>query len=199
MTEDDPILSAPLGTFLDAVADGDPAAAAGGGAIVTTAIAAGLVSMCARRSVEHWDGASAAVGQAERLRSRATALLADAGPAHERAVARLERRADRSDEDSERRDWQLGEALRRAAAAPARCADVAADVAELGAEVLVYCEPDCRPDALAACRLAEGAARICADLVEVNLAVAADEQLRADAAVSVERARAARERASAAG
>jgi len=199
MTEGDPILSSPLAAFLDAVADGGPATAAGGGAIVTTAIAAGLVSMSARRSGEQWDGASAAVGQAERLRSRATALLADAGPAHERAVARLERRADRSDEDSERRDWQLGEALRRAAAAPARCADVAADVAELGAEVLLHCEPGCRPDALAACRLAEGAARICADLVEVNLAVAADEQLRADAAVSVERARAARERAAAAG
>jgi formiminotetrahydrofolate cyclodeaminase len=199
MTDGEPITRQSLGDFLDAVADGSPGAAAGAGAIVATSIAAGLVSMCARRSAGSWDAASAATGQAECLRTRAAALLGEAEAAHEQAVERLDRRANESGEAPDQRDWQLGQALRRAAQAPALCADVAADVAELGAETAVRCEPGCRADAIAACRLAEAAARISADLVEINLAVGSDEQLRAAAAGSAEHARAARERASAAG
>ncbi|MFL5871411.1 MAG: cyclodeaminase/cyclohydrolase family protein [Solirubrobacterales bacterium] len=197
MIDPDPILGAPLDRFLDAVAEGSPGAAAGAGAIVATAIAAGLVTMCARRSVETWDGASAAAGQAERLRSRAAALLAEAEAAHAEAVHRLDRRADESSGDSQHRDWQLGQALRRAAEAPSRCAEVAADAAELGAETAGRCEPGCRPDAIAACVLAEGAARIFSDLVGVNLAFGTDERLRDDAAAAARRARAASDRASA--
>ena len=199
MTDGDHVLRARLDEFLDAVAEGSPGAAAGAGAIVVTAIAAGLVSMCARRSIETWDGASAAAGQAERLRSRAADLVAEAEVAHEQAVDRLERRADGSGEKPEQRDWQLGQALRRAAQAPSLCAEVAADVAELGAETAGRCDPGCRADAVAACRLAEGAAQISSDLVEVNLALGADEPVRGDAATAAERARVARERASAAG
>jgi formiminotetrahydrofolate cyclodeaminase len=194
MTDGDSILGAPLEDFLDAVADGSPGAAAGASAVVATAVAAGLVSMCARRSVGAWEGASAAAGQAERLRSRAAALLGEAELAHEQAVERLDDRAHGSAEGSEQRDWQLGQALRRAAKAPSLCADVAADVAELAAEAADRCAPGCKPDAIAACRLAEGAARISADLVDVNLAISADEEFRADAAASVERAHTARDR-----
>lgn len=198
MTGADPSLSTPLDAFFDAVGDGSPGTAAGAGAVVTTAIAGGLVSMCARRSLEVWDGASAAAGQAERLRSRAAALLDEAEAAHRAAVGRLDDRVQRSREGSPQRDWQLGEALRRAARAPSLCAEVAADVAELGAQVAGRCEPGCRPDAIAACRLAEAAARIAADLVEVNLALGADAGLRDEAANAARRAREARARASAA-
>lgn len=195
MSAPDSILRTPIGDFLDAVADGSPAVASGAGAIVATAVAAGLVSMCARRSSGGWDEASAAVGQAERLRSRAIEMLGEAVIAHEQAVERLGR-ADGAGDASEQRDWQLGVALRRAAKVPALCAGVAADVAELGAEAFMHCEPGCRPDALAACRFAEVAAQTSAELVEANLAIAADDQLRVDAAASVVCARAARERAS---
>jgi formiminotetrahydrofolate cyclodeaminase len=196
MTDDDPVVRSSLDEFLDAVAGAEPGAAAGAGAVVATAIAAGLVSMCARRSVETWDGASAAAGQAERLRSRASALLGEAEAAHSQAVDRLGRRTEASPEGAEQRDWQLGEALRRAAHVPALCAEVAADVAELGAETAAHCDPGCRADAVAACRLAEASTMICSHLVEVNLAVGADQQLRSAAAGFAERARAARERAS---
>jgi formiminotetrahydrofolate cyclodeaminase len=124
-------------------------------------------------------------------------MLAEAEVAHREAVDRLGRRADEADGNAEQRDWQLGQALRRAADAPSRCAEVAADTAELGAETAGRCEPGCRPDAIAACVLAEAAARIFEDLVEVNLALGTDERLRADAAAAARRARAARERASA--
>ncbi len=193
----DRLPGARLADFLDVVADASPGAAAGAGAIVTTAIAAGLVSMCARRSIGVWDEASATAGQAERLRPRATALLDEAVVAHERAIQRLGERGALKDAGAEQRDWQLGVALRRAAQAPLLCAEIAADVAELGAAAAEHCDPACRPDAVAACRLAEAAAQVCADLVEVNLVVGVEEGTRANAAAYVDRARAARERSSA--
>jgi formiminotetrahydrofolate cyclodeaminase len=194
VTDGTPILDASLGDFLDAVAGASPAAAGGVGAIAAAAIAAGLVSMCARRSTETWGEASAIAGQAERLRGRAATLLTEAGPAYEGAVRSLDA-ADGSGDATPQSDWRLGEAVRGAARAPAQGAELGADVAELAAEAAAHCDPSCRPDALAACRLADAAARICTELVGINLVVGAEAQAPAEAVAAADRAAAALARA----
>jgi formiminotetrahydrofolate cyclodeaminase len=187
------ILDATLADFLGEVASASPAAAGGVSALATTAIAAALVSMCARRSGESWDEASATIGQAERLRGRATALLASAGETYESAVGSLAA-ADEPAAATPQSDWKLGEAVRAAAVAPASGAEVAADVAELAAQTAAKCDPSCRPDALAACRLADAAAKTCAELVRVNLVVGTGTQAHG-AVVAADRSGAALARA----
>jgi formiminotetrahydrofolate cyclodeaminase len=159
-----------------------------------TALAAGLVAMAARRSKPTWTDAAAAAGQANVLRARAVALLPESGAAYEVAMAQLEAAKERN-AASEVRDWSLGQALRRGAEAPLACAEIAADVAELAGEVAPSCEPASRPDAIAAARLAESAALIGANLVEVNLVAGVDDELREQAETAVGRARRGRERA----
>jgi formiminotetrahydrofolate cyclodeaminase len=186
---------AELGSLLDLVAAESAAAGAGTVATVATAMAAGLVAMAARRSKRTWNHAAAASGQAHVLRSRAAALLPESGSAYEVAVAQLAEAKEHAGAASDARDWNLAQALRRAAAAPLRCAEIAADVAELAGEVAERCEASARPDAIAAGRLAETAAVIGAHLVEVNLVAGVDDELRAQAAIAVDRARCGRERA----
>jgi formiminotetrahydrofolate cyclodeaminase len=160
-----------------------------------TALAAGLVAMAARRSKPTWSDAAAAAGQANVLRARAVALLPESGAAYEVAMAQLEAAKAHRNAASEVRDWSLGQALRRGAEAPLDCAEIAADVAELAGEVAQSCEASSRPDAIAAARLAESAALIGANLVEVNLVAGVDDALRAEAETAVGRARRGRERA----
>lgn len=199
MTNPDLPLGVRLTEFLDAVADESPAAAAGTAAATAAAMAAGLVAMSAHRSKEVWNGAGGAVGQAEVLRNRASTLIAESGPAYEHAVVSLARRGEDEGKSVEQRDWQLGDALRRSVAAPLGCAEIAADVAELAAEVANHCDPAARPEAVAASRLAEAAALIGAHLVEINLAVGGDAELRSKADLAVERVAAGRARSLAAG
>lgn len=197
MTDPESAPAIALGDFLDSIAAAAPAAATGTVAAASTAMAAGLVAMCGRRSRDRWAEAAATIGQAERLRARATALIEEAGPAYAEAVDRLGRRGEDGERSAEQRDWDLGVALRRAAELPLRCAELAADVAELAADARRSCDPACAPDASAACRIAESAALIGARLVEVNLAVGADEKLRARAESAIARAGVALARASA--
>ena len=186
---------AELGSLLDLVAAESAAAGAGTVATVATAMAAGLVAMAARRSKPTWRDAAAASGQANVLRSRAVALLPESGAAYEAAVAQLAAARNHRGAASETRDWKLAQALRRGAEAPLRCAEIAADVAELAGEVAERCEASSRPDAIAAGRLAESAALIGANLVEVNLVAGVEAESCAQAATAVSRARRARERA----
>jgi formiminotetrahydrofolate cyclodeaminase len=70
------------------------------------------------------------------------------------------------------RDFNLGQALDRAADVPLAIAEAACDVAQLAAYVADHCEGDVRADAASAAALASGAARAAAHLVEVNLSMA---------------------------
>lgn len=184
-----------LGGLLDLVSAESAAAGAGAVATFATAMAAGLVAMAARRSKPTWNDAAAAAGQANVLRSRAVALLPESGTAYEVAVDQLAAAAEHRGAASETRDWNLAQALRRGAQAPLRCAEIAADVAELAGEVARSCEASSRPDASAAGCLAESATRIGADLVAVNLVAGVDDELRTQAEIAVERASRGRERA----
>lgn len=160
--------------FLDTVADGSTRLASSSLAAVTVAGAAGLVAMAARRT-HRWVGAGGAAGQADVHRARAIRLVAESAQAFDRAVAELEGEAAPGD-TADQRDWQLGQALIRAADAPIAVAEVAADTALLAAEVARGCAEAVRADAFAAGVMAEGAAAAAAQLVLVNLAAAGDDE-----------------------
>ena len=70
----DNLLDAPLGEFLDTLSGEGPAPGAGSAAAIVVAMAAGLVTMVARASKEHWPEAGGAIGQAEAFRARVTPL-----------------------------------------------------------------------------------------------------------------------------
>lgn len=172
-------------------------ASPGGGlaAGVCVAMAAGLVAGVARLSGESWDGAGAALAQAERLRSRVAPLAGLNVEAYEAAMAEL---AARDGGESEERDARIEAALTRAAEVPLTIAEAAADVAELAALVGENGVVAQRADAAAAAILAEAAARAAERLVAVNLTTAAGDPMLEAAGHCLRRAQEARESAAAA-
>ncbi|HST14602.1 MAG TPA: cyclodeaminase/cyclohydrolase family protein [Gaiellaceae bacterium] len=75
-----------------------------------------------------------------------------------------------------RRDFAFARVLDRAAAAPLAIAEACADVAILARSLADQVDPALGPDLEAAARLASGAAKAAAHLVEVNLAVGEDDE-----------------------
>src|SRR5207244_4126238 len=74
-----------------------------------------------------------------------------------------------------RRDFALGQALDRSSAIPLEIAGACADVAALAGELARTGQHDLQPDAAVAATLAAAAAHAAVRLVEVNLAVGADD------------------------
>ena len=141
-------------------------------AAVAGAMAAALVSMAARPH-----GELGVVAQADSLRARLLALAEEDAEVLERALESLAGRS--HDPRVEARDFELGQALRRAADTPLAIAEAAEDVATAAADLAARIEGPEKPDAAAAALLAEAAARMAAHLVEINLAtVEGDERLR---------------------
>ena len=155
-----------LRDLLDRVAAPEPAPGGGSVLAVTTAMAAGVLSMAARASLGEWNEAAGVAAQAETLRSRAEPLAQLDADVYERALAT---RNEVSDPDPAKRNWEIGKAFAEAAEPPLRIARVATDVAELAADVAARADQRLRPDALAAAALASAAARAAAELVAVNL------------------------------
>jgi formiminotetrahydrofolate cyclodeaminase len=171
MVADDP-LDATLGEFLDTLSGKGPAPGAGSAAAIVVAMAAGLVTMVARASKEHWPEAGGAIGQAEAFRARVAPLAQADAEVYTEALTALRRR----DNLEERyRDQKLEAALERAAEIPLRIAEVGSDVACLAALLVENGNPEVRADAAAACVLAEGGARAAAKLVEINLGATEDD------------------------
>jgi formiminotetrahydrofolate cyclodeaminase len=182
----------PLKEFLDAIAAETPAPGGGSVAAVVTEMAAALAAMVARFSREQWDGARGAVAQAEALRKRAAPLAQEDADAYEAVLAALRMPKDL---EPEVRNALIGETLSRAADVPLRIAETAADVAELGATIAEHGNPNLRGDAAAAAVLGEAAARVAANLVEINLATTEQDErigrareLTVSAAVAARRA-----------
>jgi formiminotetrahydrofolate cyclodeaminase len=140
-----------LESFLDAVAEASPAPGGGTSAAVAVALAAGLVEMTARLGA----GADAA-GQARSLRARALELAEEELTSYAPVLA-----AETAPERSA--------ALVAASEPPARIAETAADVAELGLTVAMSSSPAVRGDALTAVTLSEAAAAAAERLVWINL------------------------------
>jgi formiminotetrahydrofolate cyclodeaminase len=186
----------PLQDYLDAIAAETPAPGGGSVAAVVTEMAAALAAMAARFSREHWDGAIGAVAQAEALRKRASPLAEEDADAYE-AVLAAQRMP--KEIEPEVRNALIGETLSRAADVPLRIAEVAADVAALGAEIAEQGNPNLRGDAAAAVLLCESAARVAANLVQINLSTTEDDDRIGRARELVATAATAAQRATAAG
>lgn len=176
-----PYTDMPFEELLDTIAAETPAPGGGSVAAFVTEMAASLAAMVARFAHD-WDGAPGAVAQAEALRHRAAPLAVTDAVAYENVLTAMRMPKEL---ESEVRNTLIGETLSRAADAPLEIAECAADVAELAAELAVSGNQNLRGDAAAASVLAAAAARVAANLVEINLAtVESDERVgRANALV----------------
>ena len=152
---------------MEAPRTGRPAAAGPATAQVGAA-AASVVAEAARLA-----GDPTGTSQAEALALRLRKLAeedADALAAAQAAFPESEPAA-----SDARRDFAFGKILDRAAAAPLAIAEACADIATLARSLAERVDPAFGPDLEAAARLAGGAARAAAHLVEVNLAVGEDD------------------------
>jgi len=159
-----------------------PTRAAAGPVIAQAGAAAASIVCAAAR--EAGDGTAAA--QAVALRARLERLAAEDADAL--AAARVALAAAADGPTSDARDFELGRILARAAAVPLEIAESSADVAALARELADRIDPGLGPDVEAAARLASGAARAAAHLVEVNLVVGHEDEraARARAAAAAE-------------
>ena len=180
----------PIEELLDTIAAETPAPGGGSVAAFVTEMAASLAAMAARFAHD-WDGAGGAVAQAETLRHRAAPLAGEDAVAYENVLTALRMPEEL---EPEVRNTLIGETLSRAADVPLEIAECAASVAELAAEIAVCGNPNLRGDAAAAAILASSAARVAANLVEINLStVEGDDRIeRARATVKSAEAAAAR-------
>ena len=174
-----------IGELLAALGAQQGAPAGGSAAAVTIAIAAAVVEMVSRASGPSWAQAGGAVAQAAALRSRSIQLAELDGAAYDAAVGALRVSAG---QDLER-------ALVQAAAVPLQIARAGADVAQLACEVAEHGDPDLGADAIVAAVLASAATRGAAGLVDVNLAITADDPRVVEARELVAQASSAAERA----
>jgi formiminotetrahydrofolate cyclodeaminase len=162
----------PFEELLDMIAAETPAPGGGSTAAFVTEMAASLAAMAARFAHD-WEGAAGAVAQAETLRHRAAPLAIEDAVAYENVLTAMRMPKDL---EAEVRDTLIGETLSRAADAPLQIAETAADVADLAAEIAVCGNQNVRGDAAAASILASSAARVAANLVEINLATVEGEE-----------------------
>ncbi len=133
------------------------------------AAAASVIAEVARRAGDS-TGASQAEALAERLRRLA---VEDADALEAARAAFPESEPETSDP---RRDFAFARVLDRAAAAPLAIAEACADVTILGRSLADRLDPVLGADLEAAARLAGGAAKAAAHLVEVNLVVGEDDE-----------------------
>ena len=175
-----------LREFCDTVAAETPAPGGGSVAAIVAAFGAALAAMVARFSTEQWEEAPGAVAQAEALRARLLPLADEDARAYESVLValRLPREL-----QPEARDAAIGEALSRAANVPLTIAETALDVSSLAAELAERGNPNLRGDAATAAVVGEAAVRATANLVEINLAMRADDERIARARELVEMAR----------
>ena len=189
-------LAQPVDELLEGIASDTPAPGGGSVSALVLAMAAALVAMAARFSLEHWDGAAEAVEQAEGLRASATPLAPGDSAAYEEVLTAMRLPKDL---EPEVRNTTIGNALARAAEIPLEIAGQAARVAELAATVAERGNPNLRGDAVAGALLAAGAARASANLVEINLGTTASDERVSRARARAAAANAAAERALATG
>ena len=160
-----PYADMPFEELLDTIAAETPAPGGGSVAAFVAEMAASLAAMAARFAHD-WDGAAGAVAQAETLRHRAAPLADADAVAYENVLTAMRMPPEL---EPEVRNTLIGETLSRAADVPLAIAECAASVAELAAEIAVCGNPNLRGDAAAAAILAASAARVAANLVEINL------------------------------
>ena len=161
--------------LLDEIASDKPAPGGGAVAAIVVSMAAALVAMAARFSLDRWEDAADVVERADALRHRVAPLAPADSQAFEEVLTamRLPKHL-----EPEVRNTAIGHALARAAEIPLEIAKEASEVAVLGALTAESGNPNLRGDAVAAAILAEAGARVAANLVVINLGTTeADERV----------------------
>jgi Formiminotransferase-cyclodeaminase len=159
---DNPVMTPPANDDVEPIGATAIAAAAGA--------AAEALALVARASDR-----AAMAAQAEVLRLRVVGAARVNALRYPRALSAQEKSSALPDD---RRDWEIGQAYARAAEPPLELAHIAADIAELGAEIASQALAGLRADAVAATTVAAGAARGAVPLVAINLtATPADERV----------------------
>ncbi|MDX6481147.1 MAG: methenyltetrahydrofolate cyclohydrolase [Gaiellaceae bacterium] len=185
--------------LLEELAAPGEAPSSGSALAVALALAAATVQKAARLSAPAWPEASGVAAQAGSLGERAVKLAEDDAEAYGHA---LDVSADLADDDvpatlpddeQDRRDWALGQAVAAAAEPPLALVRLAADLAELCGEAAGRVEPRVQADVVAAAALAVGVARGARELVAVNLTALPDDPRVAEADALAARAAAAAE------
>jgi len=161
----------------------------------TALVAAATAAAEALAGVARASDRAELAAQAEVLRLRVVGAARVNALRYPRALAARER-SEALPED--RRDREIGQAYARAAEPPLELAHIAADLAELGAEVTVEALAGLRADAAAATLLAAAAARGAVPLVAINLTAVANDDRVAEARRCAEAAERAAARAEAA-
>lgn len=159
-------LDQPVRQFLDQVAARTPAPGGGGAAALTAALAAGLVAMAARFSAAQLPGAGDLAGRADQLRHRAAELVDQDAVAYGAVLGAFALPG-----RDEGREQRIRSALERAAAIPQEMTEIAAQVAEMAAQLAAAGNPNLRGDSVSAALLAEASARSAACLVDINVAL----------------------------
>ena len=154
-------LDLPLRTFLDLLADDQPAPAGGAAAALGVALAASLCAMTARLSSRQLPDAAELAAQAGQL-ADLVAPLAQADAEAYRAVIAARRRKDEPE--------AALAALSDAANVPLRVAEIGARVAALATRLAADGNPNLYGDAVTAALLAEAGVRSACELVRINLA-----------------------------
>jgi formiminotetrahydrofolate cyclodeaminase len=185
-----------LDEYLEEIASDKPAPGGGSVAAVVVAMAAGLVAMAARFSLDRWDEAADVVERADALRHRVAPLAPADSQAFEEVLTAMRLPKDL---EPEVRNSAIGHALARAAEIPLEVAKEAAEIAVLAALVAEKGNANLRGDAVAAAMLAHAGARVAANLVAINLGTTERDARVARAREHIETAADAVERALAAG
>jgi methenyltetrahydrofolate cyclohydrolase len=165
--------------FLDEVASAHAVPAAGSVAAHTVAAAAALLNKTAHLSITHYPEAAAAEPRAEALRRRADVLAGE--DVHAFQALQAAGRAARGLEGPEL-EALVGPARSRTADVPLHVVRIAAEVADLAADLAAHGNPRLFGDAVMAGLLAAAAAEGSARLVAINLASVPDDPRIAEAA-----------------
>ncbi|UYM06202.1 cyclodeaminase/cyclohydrolase family protein [Solicola gregarius] len=149
-------LQRPLQELLDDVGGADPVPAAGSMAAATGALAAALTAKVARRSIARMDGAEELALRADHLRNRLEPLVTLDAASYAAVL------------DARRDDKDTTPTWKDAASWPETIAYVAADIADLAAELTENGNPNLRFDAAGAASFAAATAEVACSLVAAN-------------------------------
>lgn len=164
--------------------------------IAATALAAAAsAATSALAEIARESDRPAMAAQAEVLRLRVAGMARVNALRYPRALAAQETTASLPDD---RRNWEIGEAYARAAEPPLELVHIAADIAELAAELVHEALAGLRADAAAVASLAAGVAHGAVPLVAINLTATPNDDRVAEARQCAERAERAAARAAAA-
>ena len=165
--------SAPVATFLDAVARRESVPGGGAVAALTVAMAAALVAMAAAFAKDAPLDATSMRAEADLLRDRVVRLVGEDAKAYAAVLA-----AKRRPRDDPTRVTEIDSALIAASEVPLQVTRIGSRVNELARDIAERGNPNLRGDAYTAAHLAAAAARSAALLVRLNLSDPADPRVQ---------------------